>query len=139
MLGECIISSVLSYCNKDLKWRTNVTPQLQLRVLFSNQRIGHPKIRGWADPKGQALTSLGSLFSYFLYPSPNNTAPTPKPALYKLGLEPVTNQEGGISVSSEVLLWSANFSFVTFFWGLFPLFVFFQPPPFWTPFCILSN
>ena len=41
MSGECVISLVLSCCNKNLKWRTSVTAWLQLRVLFSKQRIIH--------------------------------------------------------------------------------------------------
>ena len=41
--GECVISSVLSHHNKDLKWWTSVTALLQLRVLFSKQRIAYPQ------------------------------------------------------------------------------------------------
>ena len=32
MLGECVISLVLSSCSKDLKWWTSVPARFQLRV-----------------------------------------------------------------------------------------------------------
>ena len=41
--GECVISSVLSHHNKDLKQWTSVLARLQLSVLFSKQRIVHPQ------------------------------------------------------------------------------------------------
>ena len=43
MSGDYVISSVLSCHNKDLKLRTSITAWLQLRVLFSKQRIVHPR------------------------------------------------------------------------------------------------
>ena len=43
MSGECVISLVLSCHNKDLKLWTSITVWLQLRVLFSKQRIVHPR------------------------------------------------------------------------------------------------
>ena len=55
MLGGCIISSVLSCHNKDLKLRTSVTAWLQLRVLFSKQRIVHPQDMRAGLPQGRGL------------------------------------------------------------------------------------
>ena len=34
MSRECVIFFVLSHCNKDLKWRTSVTVQLQLNFIW---------------------------------------------------------------------------------------------------------
>ena len=42
VLGECVISLVLSCHNEDLKWRTKVIAWLQLTVLFVKQRVGNP-------------------------------------------------------------------------------------------------
>ena len=114
MLGECIISSVLSCHNKDLKWRTSVTLQLQLRVLFSKQRMWR-----WADPKGEASTSLGSLFSYFLSPPSHNTPPPPPPPACTVQIRARTCHQSG----------RGHFCFI---WGshsslqIFPLLPFFQ-------------
>lgn len=54
VLGECVISLVLSCHNKDLKWRTKVLAWLQLTVLFVKQRIGNPGgVRaGWPQKRG---------------------------------------------------------------------------------------
>ena len=54
VLGECVISLVLSCHNKDLKWRTSVIAWLQLRVLFVKQRIVNPggMRAGWPQKRG---------------------------------------------------------------------------------------
>ena len=70
MSGECrfffFFFLVQSYRNKDLKQRTSVTAQLQLRVLFSKQTIVHLRETwGWANSEGEALIHIGSLFIYF--------------------------------------------------------------------------
>ena len=51
--AECVISLVLSCCNKNLKWQTSVTAWLQLRVLFSKQRIIHPRGMRVSHSKGK--------------------------------------------------------------------------------------
>ena len=66
---ECVISLVLSHCNKDLKEQTSVTAWLQLVY----------KAWGQADLNGEAPTNLGSLFFKFCL------LPT-EPTLCKLGL-----------------------------------------------------
>ena len=42
MSRECVIASVLSRHNKDLKWPTSVAGWLELRVLFGKQWTVHP-------------------------------------------------------------------------------------------------
>ena len=106
---ECVISSVLSHHDKDLKRQTSVTARLQPRVLFGKQRIV------------SASTSLRFLFLYVCLLLPDS-------ALCKLGL----TKKGACWFHLSFSLWSLNFSFVPFH-GLFLFFVF-QPPLFWTHF-----
>ena len=63
---ECVISLVLSH-NKDLKWQTSVTALLELRVLFSKQRIVHPwgMKAGWPQKRDLSLSWL-PLFIHFV-------------------------------------------------------------------------
>ena len=71
MLGECVISSILCCCNKDLKWQTSVTAWLQLRVLFRKQRIIHPwRCEGRSTPKARPHPYWLSLFISFASSSP---------------------------------------------------------------------
>ena len=124
MSGECVISSVLSHHSKDLKWRTSVTAQLQLRVLFGKQRKVHPLctlcVTG-GRPQRRGLNP--SWLPLFIRLSP----PLLEPALCKLG------QPGELFVSPE-LLTQKKVDFLLFhFCGLFSFFIF-QPLPFWTPF-----
>ena len=77
LLGERVISSVLSHHSKNLKWRTSVTVGYS-SVLFSKQRIVHPRGMRWANPKGKASICLGFLVLYIC-------SLLPEPALYKLG------------------------------------------------------
>ena len=69
LFGECIISLVLSYRSKDLKWWTIVTARLQLWVLFSKQSIVHPRgVRaGWPQRRDLSLSRL-PLFMCCLLP-----------------------------------------------------------------------
>ena len=103
LLGECIISQVLSYHTKDLKWRTSVTAQLQLWVLFGKQRIVPPRgVRaGWLQRKDLNLSWL-PLFMFCL--PPNWACPV------QIGL--ATGR--GMFVSPEVLTLVHGFSFVPF-------------------------
>ena len=118
MLGECVISSEMSCCNKDLKWQTSVTATLELRVLFSKQRIvyGTPLRReGTRTPKERPQLILAPSFFCVLSPPP----PPPPPAC------PVpirASQEGGVCVSTEVL---------TQIYGFFPFLGF--------SLCLLAN
>ena len=70
MSGECVISLVLSCCNKDLKLQTSVVAWLWLRVLFSKQRIVHLGGVRVSNPKGEASSRAGSLFLQVLFPAP---------------------------------------------------------------------
>ena len=97
--GECVISSVLSHHCKDLKRWTNVTAELQLRVLSGKQRKVHPQGMRAGDPKGKALASSFCMFC-LLPPS--------------LPYANWASQEGGVFVSPEVLTPVHGFSFVPF-------------------------
>ena len=77
MSGECVISLVLSCCNKDLKLQTSVVAWLWLRVLFSKQRIVHLGGMRVSDPKGEAVLAP-SFYKFCFLP--------PEPAQCKLGL-----------------------------------------------------
>ena len=65
--GECAISSFLSCHSKDLKRRTSVTVQLQLRVLFSKQKESTPlRHEGGLIPKERPQSILASSFYTFV-------------------------------------------------------------------------
>ena len=94
LLREWVISWVLFCGNKDLKWQTNVTAHLQLRVLFSKQRIVYPGgMRVGRSQRRGLNPSWVSLFVLFVS--------SLQPALYKLGLA-LIDQEQGMFVSPEV-------------------------------------
>ena len=67
MSGEYVISLVLSRRSKNLKWRTSVTAQLELRVLFTSKGRYTLKAWGWANPKGEASIHLGFLLLYICF------------------------------------------------------------------------
>ena len=92
MSGEFIISSVLSRHNKDLKWWVSVTAQLQLRVLFSRQRIVHSQgmRAGWPQRVGLNLFWL-PLFICSVS------------SLWACTMQIMASQEGGLFVLPEVL------------------------------------
>ena len=79
MVGECVISSVLSHHSKDLKWRTSVTARLQLRVLLGKQRKVHSQGVRVGRPRRRGLNP--SWLPLFIRLSP----PLLEPALCKLG------------------------------------------------------
>ena len=90
MLGECIISSVLSHHSKNLKRQTSVSAQLQLSlngkpvlqlgyssVLFGKQRKIYPRaVRADQPQRREGLNFGSSFYMFFLLP--------PEPALCKL-------------------------------------------------------
>ena len=86
MLGECVISSVLSHCSINLKWHASVMAQLQLslnggsvlQLCYSSVLFGMQKktsSRGEGGPKEREGLDFGSSFSVF--------SPSPEPALCK--------------------------------------------------------
>ena len=110
MLGGCIISSVLSCHNKDLKWRTSVTTRLLLRVLFGKQRIVH----FWgmrADGPQRRCFNPSWLPVFIHFVSSPFTCP----------MQIRANQEGGVFVSLEVLTPGLQIFFCSIFMGFFPL------------------
>ena len=73
LLREWVISWVLFCGNKDLKWQTNVTAHLQLRVLFSKQRIVHPWGGRAGRPQRRALNPSWVKFCLFELKWANHT------------------------------------------------------------------
>ena len=117
MLGECVISSVLSHQSKNLKWRTSVIAWLQLRVLAGKQqRKVHPQgVRaGWPQRRGLSPSWLPR----FIPLSP------PPPWACSMQIR--------LFVSPKVLTLVLGFSLAPFSQA-FLLFCLY-PPPFWTPF-----
>ena len=80
--GECVISSVLSCCSKNLKRRMD---QYYNSVLFGKQRKIHPRGKRVSQPKrceekrNEAPSSILALLFICVFPPP------PEPALCKLG------------------------------------------------------
>ena len=85
--GECVISSILSHCNKDFK----LWPVLQLRVLIGKQRIVHPRHEGGGTSMERPQPVLAPSF-YMFVSSPS------------LPMQIRATQEGGVFVSPEVLI-----------------------------------
>ena len=79
LLGECVISLVLSHHSKNLKWRTSVTVGYS-SVLFSKQRIVHPRGMRMSQHqrKGLNLSWLPSFISL---------SPPPAPWAYTMQIE----------------------------------------------------
>ena len=141
LLGEFVISSVLSRCNKNLKQRTDqrYSPQkdqgdrpwtdqcydsvLQLNFIQKVKEKTSSRHEGMLTQKTQREERpLAQFWLLFLYVFP----PPPGSALCNLG------QPGGLFVLPEVLIPVLRPPFVLFSWA-FPSLVF-QPLPFWTPF-----
>ena len=61
--GECVISSVLSCCSKNLKWQTSVTVQIQLSFIWQAKEDTSPRCKG--QPKGRQRLDFGSSFYIF--------------------------------------------------------------------------
>ena len=120
MSGECVISLILSCCNKYLKWQTSVTAQLQLSFIWQMKESIPLRCEGGLTPK----ESLGSIFLYVLSPSSHPQA---------CPMQIRASQEQG----RVCFTWASRSGPCIFpllpFHGLFPLFVF-KPLPFWTPF-----
>ena len=115
MSGECVISLVLSFHNKDLKWWTSVTDWLQLRILFGEQRTIHPQGMRVGRPQRRGLNpSCHPLFIHFVStPHPRCPPSNPEPALCKLGLA----RKGAWLFYRWFLRWSSDVSFIPFFVG----------------------
>ena len=89
MLGECVISSVLSHCSKNmnsvtaqLQFSLNAGPVLQLgysSVLFGKQRKRILEAWRQADPKNAKRERFNFGLSFYVF------SPPTKPALCKLG------------------------------------------------------
>ena len=54
MLGEYVISSILSRCNKDLELRTSVTARLQLSFIWQAWDSTPSRHEGRLTQKGEA-------------------------------------------------------------------------------------
>ena len=122
--AKFVISSVLSCCSKNLKWRTySVTAPCCSSALFANKGKYILEVWGWANPKDmkrrEAQSSiLAPLFiCFFLLP---------------LSLPCVNwaSQEGCLFYPRPSL---QSWAFLCSIFTGFSLFVF-QPLPFWTPF-----
>ena len=103
LLGECVISLVLSHHSKNLKWRTSVTVGYS-SVLFSKQRTVHPRGMRMSQPqrKGLNLSWLPSFLSL---------SPPPAPWAYTMQIE---LPKSGVFVSPEVLTPVHGFSHAPF-------------------------
>ena len=118
LLGEYIISSVLSHRSKNLKRQTSVTAQLKLSFIWQAKENTSQSREGTPSQKKREA----QFWLLFLYV----WSPPPEPVLCKLG------QPGELFVSPEGLTPVLRFSFVLFLQAS-PVFVF-QPSPFRTPF-----
>ena len=99
LVGECVISSVLSHHSKSLKWQTSVIALLWLRALFSKQRKVHPQ--------GMKASQLQrGLNSSWLLPFIPLSPPLPWACPMQIGL----------FVSPEVLTLVLRFSLAPFLW-----------------------
>ena len=96
MSGECVISSVLFLCSKDLKWWNSVTAQS-----FIRQRKVHP--RGAKAGRLRQEKPQSFLASSFFLSPPQG-----------LACANWASQEGGVFVLPEVLTLVCRFSFVPF-------------------------
>ena len=105
----------VSHHSKDLKQQTSVTAWLQLRVLFSKQRIVHLQSVRVGRPQRRGLNpSCHPLFIHFVStPHPRCPPSNPEPALCKLGLA----RKGACLFYLRFLLWSSDLSFIPFFVG----------------------
>ena len=78
MSGECVISSILSRCRKDLKQLTSVTAWLQHSFIWQAKNNTPSRHEGGPTPKERPQSVLASSFYKFcLLP--------PEPALCKSG------------------------------------------------------
>ena len=112
--GKCVIFSVQSCCEKDLKQQTSVTATalLELRALFGKQRIVHPR----SQSKGLKVAWLPLFKLYVSFPQPFCSLPYANQGQY-----PSWIRKGDGFVSSEVPTRLQIFALFPFLW-LFPPF-----------------
>ena len=66
-LGECVTSSVLSHCSKNLKQWTSVTAQLQLGFIWQPKESTPSRCEGGPTPKEKPQSILA--FSFYTFVS----------------------------------------------------------------------
>ena len=105
MSGRIVISSVLSYCSKDLKWWARVTAWLQLNFILKIKGSTPWRHEGRPTPKERSQPILAPHFFIRFFLLPNPFAPAH-------AMQMRASQEVGMFVSSEVLTLVCGFSFV---------------------------
>ena len=108
MSGECVISSVLSCCSKDLKEWTSVTARLQLSFIQQAKESTPYRCDGGLTQKEGPQSILDSSYSFVSLP-------------LSLHYANWASQEGDVFVSCEVFTPVHRFSFVPFSQAFFPL------------------
>ena len=108
MSGECVISSVLSCCSKDLKRQTSVTARLQLSFIRQAKESTPSRCEGGLTQKERPQFILDSSYSFVSSP-------------LSLTYANWASQEAGVFVSCEVFTPVHGFSFVSFSQAFFPL------------------
>ena len=111
MLGDSVISSVLSHCNKDLKLWTSVTASLQLRVLFGKENPSPRMKMSWPHRRSVSRSWLPFLICFG---SSHLACPRQTRA----------SQEGDLFISPEVLTLVHEFFLCSLFMGFSPFFVY---------------
>ena len=111
MLGDSVISSVLSHCNKDLKLWTSVTASLQLRVLFGKENPSPRMKMSWPHRRSVSRSWLPFLICFG---SSHLACPRQTRA----------SQEGDLFISPEVLTLVHEFFLCSLFTGFSPFFVY---------------
>ena len=109
LLGECVISSVLSCRSKDLKWWTSVTAWLQLSFIWQAKDNTPSRCEGGPTPK-ERPSSFGFLLASSFYPFVSSPLSLPYANW--------ASQEGGVFVSPDVLIPVCRFSFCELFLSL---------------------
>ena len=69
MSGECVISSILSHQNKDLKQQTKGYSLVTVKFYSASEEKYSLEVWGWADPKGEASIRLALLLLYICLPA----------------------------------------------------------------------
>lgn len=115
--GECVISSVLSHHNKDLKQWTSVTARLQLSFIQQAKESTPSSVEGGLTQKERPQSILDSSYSFVSLPLSLHYANWAA--------------KKGVFASCEVFTPVHRFSFVPFSQAFFPLPL---PPPFLTLF-----
>ena len=105
VLGECVISMVLSCSKKDLKWKTSVTALLQLSFIQQAKKSTPSRHKGGLIAKKRPRSALAS--SFYL-----------SPPLLSLPYANWASQEVGV-FHLKFSLWSTGFLLLCFH-RLFP-------------------